>query len=431
MNNELLETVKKAGADAWEIQEKKETGWEFYFIRHNLDQNRVVDVTHTFVKLYKRSADGKRIGSAQAELAPTSSKEEWSVELQKLLKAASLGTSENYDLVSVQESEPAVADFVKEPLENIGKEFITMMKEIPETATEDINSYEIFTKVSEVSYWNSNGVFLTQKVPSSFLEVVVDARNERHEIELYRSYRGGGCDRAMIGDDLKRAMKMGRDRLRTVPTPKLGSYPVVFTTSDAVAFYNFFLQQLSADAVYGKMSQFSIGKNICSDEKAGGDHLTMRAVKELANSSANALFDADGALIRDETLLKDNVPVHFWGSRQFAQYLGLKDAFRVGNYVAGGGTHEDRDLAAQDYLEPVEFSDFQVENNGDFFGEIRLAYWHHGNEVTPVSGGSVSGNVLKLLGSLAMSKQQKQYDHALIPAWTKLEEVTVSGVEDR
>ena len=61
MNNELLETVKKAGADAWEIQENKETGWEFYFIRHSLDQNRVVDVTHTFVKLYKRSADGKRI----------------------------------------------------------------------------------------------------------------------------------------------------------------------------------------------------------------------------------------------------------------------------------------------------------------------------------------------------------------------------------
>ena len=123
--------------------------------------------------------------------------------------------------------------------------------------------------------------------------------------------------------------------------------------------------------------------------------------------------------------------MHFWGSRQFAQYLGLQDTFRVGNFAAAGGTHEDADLAKEDYLEPVEFSDFQVEGNGDFFGEIRLAYWHHGSEVTPVSGGSVSGNVLKLLGTLTMSKHQKQYDHALIPAWTRLDGVTVSGVEDR
>ena len=98
MNSELLETVKQAGADAWEIHENKEAGWEFYFIRHNLDQNRAVNVTHTFLKLYKRSEDGKRIGSAQAELAPTSSKEVWAAELQKLLKAASLGTAENYEL---------------------------------------------------------------------------------------------------------------------------------------------------------------------------------------------------------------------------------------------------------------------------------------------------------------------------------------------
>ena len=431
MNSELLETVKQAGADAWEIHENKEAGWEFYFIRHNLDQNRAVNVTHTFLKLYKRSEDGKRIGSAQAELAPTSSKEVWAAELQKLLKAASLGTAENYELVSGDENAPASADFVREPIEGMASDFITMMKEIPQTATEDINSYEIFTKVSEVSYWNSNGVSLTQKVPSSFLEVIVDARNESHEIELYRSYQGGGCDRAMVGDDLRRAMVMGRDRLHTEPTPKLGTYPVVFTTGDAVSFYNFFLQQLSADAVYGKMSQFTIGKNICADDAAGGDRLTIRAVKELANSSANALFDADGALIRDETLLEDNIPVHFWGSRQFAQYLGLQDTFRVGNFAAAGGTHEDADLAKEDYLEPVEFSDFQVEGNGDFFGEIRLAYWHHGSEVTPVSGGSVSGNVLKLLGTLTMSKHQKQYDHALIPAWTRLDGVTVSGVEDR
>ena len=66
---------------------------------------------------------------------------------------------------------------------------------------------------------------------------------------------------------------------------------------------------------------------------------------------------------------------------------------------------------------------------GDIFGEIRLAYWHDGETVTPVTGGSVSGNLRELLGELYLSAETVQYDNWSIPAVTKLNGVTVAGIE--
>ena len=53
-----------SAADDYEIEEIKESGWEFYFIRHKLDQNRAKDVTSLKVKVYKKLEEGEFLGSA-------------------------------------------------------------------------------------------------------------------------------------------------------------------------------------------------------------------------------------------------------------------------------------------------------------------------------------------------------------------------------
>ena len=63
------------------------------------------------------------------------------------------------------------------------------------------------------------------------------------------------------------------------------------------------------------------------------------------------------------------------------------------------------------------------------FGELRLAYWHDGETVTPVSGGSVSGSMFDFVKDMRMSKDQAQYDNMRIPALTLLKNVTVTGAE--
>ena len=99
MQDFLIELVKNAGADAWEITDVENYGWEFYFIKHKLDQNRVKRTEHTSVKLFKKSEDGKFLGSAVSEIAPTASREEAQAILDKLLFQASLTVRKGASLI--------------------------------------------------------------------------------------------------------------------------------------------------------------------------------------------------------------------------------------------------------------------------------------------------------------------------------------------
>ena len=68
MDNKALDTLinvlKSSGADAWEVTDTEEKGWEFYFIRHSLDQHRVKNIRSFSVKVYRKFDDC--LGSAKA-----------------------------------------------------------------------------------------------------------------------------------------------------------------------------------------------------------------------------------------------------------------------------------------------------------------------------------------------------------------------------
>ena len=49
MIEKLLEILKASPADDWQIRDTAEEGWEFYFIAHKLDQNRVRSVDHVIL----------------------------------------------------------------------------------------------------------------------------------------------------------------------------------------------------------------------------------------------------------------------------------------------------------------------------------------------------------------------------------------------
>lgn len=425
----MIDTLKKlleeSKADAWEIRQENTEGWEFYFIKHKLDQNRAKKVSHTHVTVYRREAEG--LGSAQAEFAPTGNEETWKKQLEKLLEEAKYSLSAPYELVRPKEVKDFKAKETKIDIPSVSSAFMKTLCELDETKTHDVNSYEIFVQERKSRYINSNGVDLAQTVPYCFLETVLDARDEKHEIELYRSYTSGGCDSEYLKTELNMALQAGEDRLHTEGTPKLGKGRVLFTTADALQIYHFFLNGLSAGYVYQNVSPFRLNEPIT--DKETGDQINILTHRHLPESSMNMSFDHDGCLIEDAVLMKENVPVRIVGSRQYSQYLKLEHSFTPGCFEVNGGRVPARTLREGDYLEPIEFSDFQVDMAGNMFGEIRLAYYHHDGKTIPVSGGSVSGNVKELLGGFHMSEELKQYDSALIPAVTSIDGVTITGVK--
>ncbi len=426
MLNKVAAILKEAGVYAWEVSEVRTKGWEFYFIRHELDQNRVREVTHLSVRVYQLTDDGAWLGSAAGEVPPTAGEEEIRRVIAELAYRATLVKNRPYTLHHPQKAEQRREKHC-DPAE-IAETFIRTMQELPETASEDINSYEIFAADKTRHLLTSEGIDVTETYPDSMIEVVVNARRDGREIELYRNYCGGTCDAEGLRKDLLRSMQYGRDRLRTIPTPKLGKTDVLFSTADAVNIYRYFADRLNTAMIYRRISDWKIGEPICAAFR--GDRPSLSAVREIPNSSGNRLFDSEGAVIRDTVLLEDGIAKNYLGARMFSAYLGLNDAFIPGNYSVTGGSCGEEELRCRSRLEVVEFSDFQVDSmTGDLFGEIRLAYWHDSNRIVPVSGGSVSGSMLKLTPDMLLSSETSCFNNWIIPSVTLLKGVTVTGIE--
>ena len=435
----ILSLLKEQHPHAFELRLVKTEAWEFYFIRHALDQNRVVNTEHLNLTVYETTDECQTIGSASMEIPLTASEEEITAMIRELSYRATLVKNAYYTLTppseeaggsgavgSVSESASG-ADSSAISLADIARDFIETMNDLPETDTEDINSYEIFVRRKTSRLVTSTGIDETEVYPSSMIEVVVNARKDGHEIELYRNYTGGTCDRAALKEDLARTMQRGKDRLQTEPTPSLGKVDVVFSTEDILPFYEYFLDRLDPAMVYRRLSDWEVGKPIA--EGISGDRLTAQTVLQLPNSSDNHRYDREGAKVREVTLLEGSVPKMLTGARMFSCYMGLENTFCPTNVVFSGGSKTEEEIRQGAYLEAVAFSDFQVDSmTGDIFGEIRLGYLHDGNgNVKIVSGGSLSGSMADFVKTLALSKAQVQYDNRVIPALTRLKDVTLAG----
>ena len=425
MLEKIVALLKESGVHAWELSAVQERGWEFYFIRHELDQHRAKDLEYIQIRVYQLIEDGKFMGSASADLSPTATEAEAKKLIQDLAYRATLVKNKPYTLNPPRPGQPMEAPV---DVAAIAEDFIRTMDALPETDTEDVNSYEIFVSDKVRRFLNSEGVDVTERYPDSMIEVVVNARKDGHEIELYRNFRSGSCDGAGLREKLSKAMAYGRDRLRTRPTPNLEKADVLFSGADACSIYEFFSDRCDPAMIFRRMSDWEPGKPVA--QELLGDKLSVFARRELPNSSKNRGFDGEGAPIRDVSIIQDGVVRELLGGRMFSSYMGLENSFDPTNIEVTGGTASEEELRKGPYLEAVEFSDFQVDTlTGDIFGEIRLAYWHDGETVTPVSGGSVSGSMFDFVKTMRMSREQTQYDNMRIPALTLLKNVTVTGAE--
>ena len=417
----LLRVLKSSEADAWEVTETREKGWEFYLIRHALDQNRVKELTSFQVKVYRKTEE--IMGSAGAPIPPDATETEMARRIAELCQEAAYVRNPVYRLNTPEKEKDAVPESGSPvDLKAISRDFLQTVAALPETDTEDLNSCEIFVSEIRRRFLNSEGIDVTAVYPRSMTEAVVNARRDGQEIELYRMYHSGTCDREQLTRDLTETMRYGRDKLTARPTPALEKADVILSTDAACEVYDYFITRLSAAAIYRGISNWKMG------DQAAPETMTLRTVPQLPNSSRNAAYDSEGARIRERMLLDGGKVVGLWGNRQFSQYLGLTDSFIASNFVIEGGKASAEEIRRGDYLEIVEFSDFQVDAvTGDIAGEIRLGYLHRGNETVSVSGGSVSGNMSELIPKMAFSAESRQYDCMRIPAVTRLNGATVTG----
>ena len=125
-------------------------------------------------------------------------------------------------------------------------------------------------------------------------------------------------------------------------------------------------------------------------------------------------YSSEGIPMKDLTLLKEGELKAIHGNARFAYYLGVEPTGIYSAVKLNNGTKAFEEMKKEPYLYVVSFSDFSMDSlSGYFGGEIRLAYLFDGEKVTPVTGGSVSGNLLELQKDMAFSTERykdKDYD---------------------
>lgn len=436
----IQSALKELKVSTWEISDTTTDQWEFYFIKHRLDQNRAVRTRHTEVTVYRDMGEGM-LGSASMEIPQGSFPKEIKENVAGLLEEAAYAVNPQYKLHGPEDQAEYSDEKGKDgisgesgaaenqiSIKELAGTLIEAMNDLPETGTEYMNSYEIFARKVSRKYMNSLGLDLEETYPGATMELVVNARDENREIELYRLPSFGSCSAEELKEYVGQLLEFGKDRLKAEPTPELGKATLLLSTEDSCRVYEYFLSQMNAANVYRNLSTWEIGRSI---DKEGTfiQPLTIRQMKNLEGSPENHLFDGEGGKVKERVLLEENVPRRYWGSRQYCSYLGIEDGSEVYNYQVEGGTRTSEELREEDYLEVVEFSSFEVDPlTGDIAGEIRLGYWHHQGQTDIVSGGSVSGSLPQLMEGLAVSSEEKRFGTALIPEVTMIHNITVTGI---
>ena len=420
----LLQCLKELQVSDYRLVETICHSKELFFITKKLDLSRAKQVRKWTVTVYEdHDLDGKMYrGSATMQFYPTMTKTEMEAGLQQLKEMARLGRQDPYRLPSgstVSQTLPSEVELMPDVLK--------MMLELPEENGISINSFEIFSQHYTRRIINSRGVDVTFYYTDHEVELVLNARNDKEEVEIYEDYRFGKPSEVVLSRAMTRAMRQAADRLQARPcTAMPEGTSIVLSGKDVVTLFSFYLNQLSAARIYQKYSHQQIGQPIT--EQMAVEPWQLEGLKQLENSNQNFTFDDDGRPVKDVLLVKDGIVEHFFGSHQHLSYLGIQDGTSVYNFKVSGGKLSREELEAMRYLEIVDISSFSVDPlTGDFAGEIRLAYYHDGNgQTTAYTGGSFSGNLKQMGHLMRLSQDLTKYNCAVVPEFVVLPDVNLA-----
>ncbi len=414
--------LEESGADDFLVRETHTRAREAFFIGQKLDMGRAKEVTHTTVTVYVDSEDGTLRGSATKEIHPSGTEEELRQEVAQAVFAAQFARNPWYPIAEASSFDgPQAGNDLNEELAKIVK----AMQAVRAGENEKVNSYEIFVNQTRTHIRNSRGVDVSFSSVACELEVVVNARKNGHEIELYKDFRFSKKPAEEITAEVEALFAGGRDRLNAAPTTQ-HEHAGLILSGDAVAeFFKYFVAHSNVANKYMGYARGEVGTRMTGGE---ADPLNICLVPVLPGSTKNEPYDADGRPVIERTLYENGVLKSFWGALQYAHYLGVGDTTTLNNAVISGGSQSKEQLYAMPHLEVRDFSDFLMDPiSGNFGGEIRLGYESDGTSCHPVSGGSVSGNYEQALQHMQFSRETKQIDNFIVPKVVFLPDVSVAG----
>lgn len=434
----MVELIKKVlmnckDIDGWKIIEKKVKANELFFIKKDLDMNRVKDVHHFTITVYRDfEEDGIKFkGSSSTKIHPTMNEEEIKAAVEGAAFAARFIKNPYYPLVKpTGSSRPKLkSNFSQKPMVEWLPEITDAIYKADVYKKGSINSAELFLNQVETRIINSEGVDALYDNYTGELEFITNWKEEAEEIELYKDIKFANYDSEWFTQNIEEMLSMSMGRAKAYPMPNLGKHTVLLTGEGAKGLLDFYNTQANAKIVFEGISTAKIGESI-QGENIVGDAINMKLDPFIENSSESAAYDNDGLPLTPVNLIENGVLKSYWGNIQYSHYMNIKPTGTIRNIVVDGGRKSIAAFKTEPYLELISFSSFQMDPfTGDFGGEVRLGWYFDGEKTIPVTGGAITGNIKEVQQEMYLSKELQVDNNFIGPRTIQLFNISVTGKE--
>ena len=386
MREKILQAIRKFQIETYLVTEKTVEGAELYFIKKELDMRRMKQDAVSAVTIYRDfEADGKKMrGSANINIFPEMTQEEVDEAVKGAYYAASFVKNPFFELPKGKKEDKVQvkSTLCGKSLEEIGDAFVKALYCVDVQEDAFINTAEFFMEKTTTAIYNSEGIDVSYEKSSVNGEFVVQCITPQ-DVEQYQEF--------------------------ATEAPEKGNYKLLLSGKNVRTLIDFYIDRSSSGMVYPGYSGYQAGMDV-QGEKVQGEKLNITL-------HASNPYSSEGIPMKDLTLLKEGELKAIHGNARFAYYLGVEPTGIYSAVKLDNGTKTLEEMKKEPYLYVVSFSDFSMDSlSGYFGGEIRLAYLFNGEKVTPVTGGSVSGNLLELQKNMAFSTERykdKDYDGPL------------------
>lgn len=426
----MIDKIKKALAESnikrWRINEVKEESAELFFVKHTLDTRRIKDTHKCVVTVFREGEkDGKKlIGDTGANINPSMTYDEIKTEIENAYYAAQFAMNPYYEppkkVVSdtvEKHSELATASLA----ESAGKMAAAIFSaDVNEHAY--INSTEVFCHRLFCRILTSEGTDASFINATCKGDYVVQCKTP-DDVELINQFEYDDVNVDALKQGVKEYLDFVYDRACAQKVLKSGKYDVILSGKNLAEILSYYTEKSAAGMIYPGYSSWKKGDGVQGEIKGDALDLTMIATRPFSN---------DGIRMQDLPVIENGKLCAIHGSTPFCRYLGIEP---TGVYEKtrcdNDGSVSFDDMKKPPCLWAVAFSDFQMDTfSGHFGGEIRLAYLIEDGKITPVTGGSINGNLIEAQQDMIFSKDRFVSANYEGPYAVKFFNVSVAGTAD-
>ena len=405
----------------YKINESKKESFELFYVKGKLETTRATDTCDLQVTVYA-DHDGFR-GDSQFYVYPSTDDGELREKIQTAVCNARMIQNKPYRLPEGETAEETLESNLRSlPLPVLADQIGRQCFASNSLEGGSINSLEVFLNCHRDQVLNSRGLHKTQHYCTAMVEAIPTFSGDRESVELYEQYNFSALDPAALQQEISSKMEAVKARYQAQKPDFSMDCPVVLHRQELSELFSAIASDLNYRTVYNHGNRFQKGDRLQAG--SSGDPITITMKGRMEGNVCSSCFDGDGLTLGEITLVFKGTVENYYGSNRFGQYLGEAPTGNLGCLCAEPGTFQPSQN--QVYLEVLSMSGLQVDFFNDYIGgEIRLACYHNGDQVLPVTGISISGKVSQVLNDIRLSRNLGNQDGYTGPDTAQLSHMSI------